>query len=102
VGTEEEPRPDRDPLLVRLRAASVIGTGPLVAQMRAHREAHLRRRDEYLDIAARDFEQRELSDAARLQYLILRAGIGLEQHWVAWLDEAIPVLEEQPGRTPRS
>lgn len=93
VATEEGPRPARDPMLVRLRAASVVGAGSLAEQMRAHREAHVRRRDEYLDIAARDFGQQELTDVARMQYLILRAGIGLEEHWIAWLDEAIPVLE---------
>jgi len=102
VGTEEAPRPDRDPLLVRLRAASVVGAGSLTDQMRAHREAHARRRDEYLDIAERDFGQQELSDVARTQYLILRAGIGLEEHWIAWLDEAIPVLEGLSRRTSES
>lgn len=99
VGKAEGPRPDRDALLVRLRAASVVGVGPLAEQLRAHREAHVRRRDEYLDIAKRDFDQPELSDDARLQYLILRAGIGLEEHWIAWLDEAIPVIEESPHQT---
>lgn len=102
VATDESPRPDRDPLLVRLRAASVVGAGSLAEQMRAHREAHVRRRDEYLGIAERDFGQDELSDVARAQYLILRAGIGLEEHWIAWLDEAIPVLEDLPGHVPES
>lgn len=96
VDEEEAPRPDRNPLLVRLRAASVVGAGSLVEQMRAHREAHVRLRDEYLQIADRDFGKEDLSDVARMQYLILRAGIGLEEHWVAWLDEAIPVLEGLP------
>jgi DNA-binding PadR family transcriptional regulator len=100
VATEEAPRPVRDPLLVRLRAASVVGPGSLVDQMRAHREAHVRRRDEYLEIAERDFGQEELSDVARTQYLILRAGIGLEEHWIAWLDEAIPVLKDLPQGIP--
>lgn len=99
VGESEEPRPDRDPLLVRLRAAGIVGAGSLVEQMRAHREAHVRRRDEYLDIAERDFGQQDLSDTARMQYLVLRAGIGLEEHWIAWLDEAIPELEGLSRRT---
>jgi DNA-binding PadR family transcriptional regulator len=99
VETEDVPRPDRNPLLVRLRAASIVGAGSLVEQMRAHREAHVRLREDYLDIAERDFGQRELSDVARMQYLILRAGIGVEEHWIAWLDEAIPVLEGLPRGT---
>ena len=102
VGTSEEPRPNRDPLLVRLRAAGVVGAGSLADQMHAHREAHARRLDEYLAIAERDFGQKDLSDVARRQYLIRRAGIGLEEHWIAWLDEAIPELEGISRRTSES
>lgn len=98
VGKREGPRPNRDPLLVRLRAASVVGVGSLVEQMQEHREAHLQRRDEYLAIAERDFGESEMSEVARMQYLILRAGIGLEEHWVAWLDEAIAQLAQLPER----
>lgn len=96
VGEDEAPRPERNPLLVRLRAASVVGPGQLAEQMRAHRDAHVRLREEYLEIAERDFGQQELSDVARMQYLVLRAGIGLEEHWIAWLNDAIPVLEGLP------
>lgn len=102
VGTDEQPRPYRDALLVRLRAASVVGAGPLVEQLRSHRDAHQRRRDEYLEIAERDFARSKLSDVARMQHLVLLAGIGLEEHWIAWLDEAIPVLEGLDLRTPQS
>jgi DNA-binding PadR family transcriptional regulator len=96
VGTTEAPRPNREPLLVRLRAASVVGLGSLVEQLQAHRRAHLRQRDEYLTIAERDFGHDELDAAARVQYLILRAGIGLEEYWLGWLDEAIAELSEEP------
>jgi DNA-binding PadR family transcriptional regulator len=99
VETEESPRPYRDSLLVRLRAASVVGAGSVAEQMRAHREAHVRRRDDYLLIAERDFGQSEMPEVARLQHLILRAGIGLEEHWIAWLDEAIPVVEQVVRQT---
>lgn len=95
VETIEAPRPNRDPLLVRLRAAGVVGLGSLVEQMQAHHRAHLRQRDEYLAIAERDFGHGELDAAARLQYLILSAGIGLEEHWLGWLDEAIAELSEE-------
>jgi DNA-binding PadR family transcriptional regulator len=95
VGTTEAPRPNRDPLLVRLRAASVVGVGSLVEQMRAHHTAHLRQRDEYLAIAERDFGHDELDRVARVQYLILRAGIGLEEYWVGWLDKAIAELSDE-------
>lgn len=93
VAEAEEPRPNRDPLLVRLRAASVVGVGPLVEQMRAHRDAHSERQQEYVAIADRDFGAQAMSDTARMQFLILRAGIGLEEHWIRWLDAAIAELE---------
>jgi DNA-binding PadR family transcriptional regulator len=98
LGEVEAPRPVRDPLLVRLRAASVVGIGSVAEQLRTHREAHAQLRDDYLAIAERDFSQPDLSDAARIQYLILRAGIGLEEHWIAWLDEAIAELASAPSR----
>jgi hypothetical protein len=45
--------------------------------MREHHEFHSTRHAEYLAVAARDFADRELDDVAQMQYLILRAGIGL-------------------------
>jgi len=97
VAQPEEPRPNRDPLLVRLRAASVVGAGPLLEQLRAHREAHGERRDEYLAIADRDFGDQQLTETRRMQFLILRAGIGLEEHWISWLDDAIAELSDPPA-----
>lgn len=29
-----------------------------------------------------------------MRYLILRAGIGLEEYWLSWLDEAIAEVSE--------
>lgn len=92
VAESEPPKPYRDALLVRLRAASVVGLGPLIEQMREHNEAHSARHAEYLAVAARDFADRDLDDMARMQYLILRAGIGLEEFWTRWLEEAIAEL----------
>jgi DNA-binding PadR family transcriptional regulator len=97
VGDSEPPKPGRDALLVRLRAASVVGPGPLVDQMREHHEFHSARHAEYLAVAARDFADRELDDVARMQYLILRAGIGLEEFWTAWLQDAITELSQGAG-----
>ena len=90
----EEPERSRDALLVRLRAASVVGVGPLVEQMRSHRDAHEKRRAEYLEIAERDFSDRQLDSSAQIQHLILLAGIGLEQYWMTWLSDAIDVLAD--------
>ncbi|WGY00461.1 PadR family transcriptional regulator [Nocardioides sp. QY071] len=92
LAQDEEPERNRDALLVRLRAASVVGPGPLLQQMRAHRDAHARQHAEYLEIAERDFADVGEDPGARLRMLILEAGIGLENHWMTWLSEAIDVL----------
>lgn len=77
-------------------AAGRRGRRPRVARRAdaAHHRAHLRQRDEYLAIAERGFRHGELDQAARMRYLILRAGIGLEEYWLSWLDEAIAEVSE--------
>ncbi|MDI9977413.1 MULTISPECIES: PadR family transcriptional regulator [Rhodococcus] len=94
LGQYEEPERSRDALLVRLRAASVVGAGPLVEQMRLHREAHEERRAEYLEIAERDFSDPHPDASAQIQHLILLAGVGLETYWMTWLSDAIELLSE--------
>ena len=94
LGEYEAPERSRDALLVRLRAASVVGAGPLVQQMRLHREAHEKRRAEYLEIAERDFSDPHQDASAQIQHLILLAGVGLEQYWMTWLSDAIERLSE--------
>jgi DNA-binding PadR family transcriptional regulator len=94
LGEYEAPERTRDALLVRLRAASVVGAGALMEQMRLHREAHAERHREYLEIAGRDFGDPHLDASAQVQHLILRAGVGLEEYWVRWLSEAIELLSE--------
>ena len=88
----EAPERSRDALLVRLRAASVVGAAPLMEQMRLHQKIHEERRAEYLEIAGRDFGDPDLDASAQIQHMILLAGIGLEQYWATWLAEAIDLL----------
>jgi DNA-binding PadR family transcriptional regulator len=94
LGEYEAPERSRDALLVRLRAAAVVGPGPLVEQMRLHREVHAERYAEYLEIARRDFDDPHRDASAQIQHMILRAGVGLEQYWMTWLSEAIEMLSE--------
>lgn len=91
VGQSEGPKPIRDPLLVRLRAAAALAQGreSVLAQMRLHRAEHQRQLDEYLEIAERDFNKDDLDEAGQLRGLILKAGIGLEEFWISWLDGAV-------------
>ncbi|WP_329119490.1 PadR family transcriptional regulator [Streptomyces sp. NBC_01465] len=90
VTTPEDPRPYRDPLLLRLRAAAVVGAKGLDAEIRRHLGLHERQLAEYREIETRDFpEPAGLEEADRLRHLVLRAGIELETFWTGWLAEAL-------------
>jgi len=90
----QDPKPHRDTLLLRLRAAAVVGTEGLGADLRRHLDLHRRQLAEYEEIEKRDFPPGNDGAQARLQHLVLRAGIELETFWTQWLTEA---LEEFAG-----
>jgi Virulence activator alpha C-term/Transcriptional regulator PadR-like family len=99
VGGPQRARRSREPLLLRLRAAAVVGTGSgggLAAELERHLELHRRQLAEYEEIEKRDFP--EPRDAAaepdRLRHLVLRAGIELENFWITWLDRALTSLRQ--------
>ncbi|TXL88633.1 PadR family transcriptional regulator [Streptomyces sp. IB2014 016-6] len=129
VASREDPKPVRDPLLLRMRAAAVVGTDGLPVELRRHLALHERQLAEYRDIEARDFSPgpgpgREpgstpepgpepapksaprapriggLSEADRLRHLVLRAGIDLERMWVQWLTEALHESDTAPAGGP--
>ncbi|QES52317.1 PadR family transcriptional regulator [Streptomyces venezuelae] len=90
VGESQDPKPIRDPLLLRMRAAGVVGTAGLTAELRRHLELHRRQLAEYEAIEEKDFPpERRSSDEDRLRRLVLRGGIGLETFWLDWLTEAM-------------
>ncbi|TCR16319.1 PadR family transcriptional regulator [Streptomyces sp. BK205] len=92
----QDPKPHRDALLLRLRAAAVVGTEGLEADLRRHLDLHRRQLAEYERIQDRDFPPGKDSAQARLQHLVLRAGIELETFWTQWLTEALEELAELP------
>lgn len=92
----QDPKPHRDALLLRLRAAAVVGTDGLEADLRRHLDLHRRQLAEYEQIQDRDFPPGKDSAQARLQHLVLRAGIELETFWTQWLTEALEELAELP------
>ncbi|MFC8826481.1 PadR family transcriptional regulator [Streptomyces sp. NPDC057137] len=114
VSGREDPKPVRDPLLLRMRAAAVVGTDGLPDELRRHLALHERQLAEYTDIEARDFaakptegtegtEGTEASgtagrtEADRLRHLVLRAGMDLERMWVEWLTEALRGASAAPA-----
>ncbi|MFC5662323.1 PadR family transcriptional regulator [Kitasatospora misakiensis] len=93
----EEPRPIRDPLLLRLRAAAVVGTAGLDAELRRHLALHRAQLAQYEEIERRDFAPGEEGEGEPLQYAVLRAGIGWESFWVRWLAETVETLPAAPA-----
>ncbi|MEU3559257.1 PadR family transcriptional regulator [Kitasatospora sp. NPDC006786] len=87
------PRAVREPLLLRLRAAAVVGTDGLTAELGRHLTLHREQLADYREIERRDFPAERTDPGNRLQHAVLRAGIGLETFWVQWLAETLEALE---------
>ncbi|MFF7529090.1 PadR family transcriptional regulator [Streptomyces bobili] len=90
----QDPKPHRDALFLRLRAAAVVGTAGLEADLRRHLDLHRGQLAEYEEIEKRDFPPGDDSPQVRLQHLVLRAGIELETFWIQWLTEALAELPD--------
>ncbi|MGR8008181.1 PadR family transcriptional regulator [Streptomyces hypolithicus] len=88
VAKIEDPKPIRDALLLRLRAAGVVGTQGLRAEVLRHLDLHRAQLAEYAAIEQRDFGEGRRSESDRLRHLVLRAGIDLENFWLSWLEAA--------------
>ncbi|MFG2537965.1 PadR family transcriptional regulator [Streptomyces sp. NPDC048511] len=93
VALAEDPRPVRDPLLLRMRAAAVVGAPGLAEELRRHLALHREQLAEYLEIERRDFPPERTADEDRLRRLVLRGGIDLETFWTGWLTRAIDELD---------
>ncbi|MGC3002575.1 PadR family transcriptional regulator [Streptomyces sp. G35A] len=92
----QDPKPHRDALLLRLRAAAVVGTAGLEADLRRHLELHERQLAEYREIEQRDFPPGKDGPEDRLRHLVLRAGIDLETFWTQWLGHALAEFAHLP------
>jgi DNA-binding PadR family transcriptional regulator len=100
TATAQDPKPHRDALLLRLRAAAVVGTAGLGAELERHLDLHERQLAEYLEIERRDFPPGRNRPEDRLRHLVLRAGIDLETFWIQWLRHALEEFSELPGDGP--
>ncbi|MFJ8389967.1 PadR family transcriptional regulator [Streptomyces sp. NPDC094438] len=93
----QDPKPMRDPLLLRMRAAAVIGTGGLRGELERHLALHRAQLATYRAIEAKDFPPERDSEQDRLRHLVLRGGIELETFWIGWLTDALDTLGEEPA-----
>lgn len=94
TAASQDPKAHRDALLLRLRAAAVVGTAGLEDDLRRHLELHRRQLAEYEEIERRDFPPGRDSAQDRLRHLVLRAGIDLETFWARWLTHALAEFGE--------
>ncbi|MBY8882113.1 PadR family transcriptional regulator [Actinacidiphila acidipaludis] len=97
VAENQDPKPIRDPLLLRLRAATVVGSGGLADELRRHLGLHRQQLALYEEIERHDFPAEEEADENRLQHHILRAGLSLETFWVEWLTRTLADLPPEGG-----
>ncbi|MET4662744.1 DNA-binding PadR family transcriptional regulator [Streptomyces sp. PvP037] len=96
TAASQDPKPHRDAMLLRLRAAAVVGTAGLEDDLRRHRELHESQLGEYREIERRDFPPGKDGREDRLRHLVLRAGIDLETFWTQWLDRALAEFARLP------
>ncbi|MCX5418639.1 PadR family transcriptional regulator [Streptomyces sp. NBC_00078] len=97
TAASQDPKPHRDVMLLRLRAAAVVGTDGLETDLRRHLELHRLQLAEYQEIEKRDFPPGKDAPQDRLRHLVLRAGIDLETFWTQWLTHALEEFAELPG-----
>ncbi|MEU3724597.1 PadR family transcriptional regulator [Streptomyces sp. NPDC031705] len=94
VDESQDPKPVRDALLLRLRAAAVVGPQGLGAELRRHLDLHRAQLATYEGIEAKDFPPGRDTAPDRLRRLVLHGGIALEGFWLSWLEEALSEVEE--------
>ncbi|ANS62994.1 hypothetical protein SLINC_0770 [Streptomyces lincolnensis] len=92
----QDPKPLRDVMLLRLRAAAVVGTDGIEADLRRHLDLHRQQLAEYEEIEKRDFPPGKDSPEDRLRHLVLQAGIDLETFWTQWLTRALEEFADLP------
>ena len=93
VAEAEDPRPQRDALMVRIRAEAAIGPAGLADEMRRHLALHEAKLALYKSFEQRDFASESDSRERKLQYVLLKGGIAQEELAINMAREALRVLE---------
>jgi DNA-binding PadR family transcriptional regulator len=101
VVSPQGPIPIRDPLLVRLRAAAVLGDIDMSGHVKEHLDYHDALLQTYRSIEERDFGRPLRGRRQRLQHLILQAGIATELSWADWCTKALKELVAERRRRSR-
>ncbi|GGF41557.1 PadR family transcriptional regulator [Subtercola lobariae] len=92
--TTEDPKLEKDSLMLRLRASASLG-GDLRNEVKRHRDLHSALLEEYRRVEQNDFDENGLHFAAARQYLVLQWGLRLEQARVDWADSVLKQLDHE-------
>jgi DNA-binding PadR family transcriptional regulator len=98
TAASDPPRAARETLLLRMRAAAVVGTEGIEDELERHLCSHRERLDEFLRIEGLDFVTAEPGVEQRLRHQVLRAGISLETAWVEWIEAALDDIRGTQGK----
>lgn len=93
VAEGEDPRPQRDALMVRIRAEAAIGPAGLADEMRRHLTLHEAKLALYRSFEQRDVASETDSRERKLQYVLLKGGIAQEELAINMAREALRILE---------
>lgn len=88
----DDPKPLRDALAVRIRAAAVVGTAGLEAELERHLALHQEQLTTYEVMRERDFPGGVDTPDTRLHRVVLHGGVRMETFWVEWLTEALEAV----------
>lgn len=100
VASAEDPAPTRSAIYVKVRAAAALDPLAVRAALLHERQVRQDLVERYEEIDRRDFQDRHLDAQARLQRLVLKAGIDLERTTVLWCDEALAELAQSKDLDP--
>lgn len=98
AGENQDPKPMRNELMLRLRADAIVGPTSVAADIERQLETHRQRLADYRRFEQRDFPAAAMTRQQRLQHLVLQAGIMTEEFWIDWSERALAVLAETDGQ----
>jgi DNA-binding PadR family transcriptional regulator len=86
--------PIKDDLLVKLFAGHLVQKETILTELKHHRVQHQLTLNTYREIESRVFgDPAQCTEVGKLRYLTLLNGIGLENAWLVWCEQAIALLE---------
>ena len=98
VDEPREPKAIRDELLVKVRAAAILGDADLLSTLALRLERHREKLAVYREIERAAFSGEDPPREDRLRRLILQAGIDLESLWIRLCAEAIEIIDPDAER----